>query len=66
MGDRETVGSPSATDTHAAAVVAFADRARTRFESEIAELYVFGSTVCGETHGLASDVDVLVVLDDAD
>lgn len=56
-----------ATDdtSHAEAATAFVDRARVRFGDEILELYVFGSTVRGDTRGLASDVDVLVVLEDA-
>ena len=62
MSDRETTNA-SSVDTHAAAAKAFVDRARSRFGSEITKLYVFGSAVRGQTHGLASDVDVLVVLD---
>jgi predicted nucleotidyltransferase len=55
------------TDAHTAAAGAFADRATDRFGETITELSVFGSTVRGETRGLASDVDVLIVLaDDAD
>jgi predicted nucleotidyltransferase len=65
MSDREMTGTASPTDTHAVVAEAFVDRARTRFENEITKLYVFGSTVRGEAKGLASDVDVLVVLDDA-
>lgn len=38
--------------------------ARARFETEIADLYLFGSTVRGEASGLSSDVDILVVLTD--
>ncbi len=63
MSDRETASTASSTDTHTAAAKAFVDCARSRFESEIRELYVFGSTIRGETRGLASDVDILVVLD---
>lgn len=51
-------------DAHTDAATAFVDRARSRHGDEIAELYVFGSTVRGDAHGRASDVDVLVVLDD--
>lgn len=47
---------------HTDAARAFVDRARSRHGDGIAELYVFGSTVRGEAHGLASDVDVLIVL----
>ena len=53
-----------AEDAHAEAATAFVDRVRGRFDDEIVELYVFGSTVRGDTRGLASDVDVLVVLED--
>lgn len=62
MSDREITSTISSEDAHTAAAEAFVDRAHSRFESEIAKLYVFGSTIHGETHGLASDVDVLVVL----
>lgn len=52
---------------HRDAAAAFVDRARSRHGDELAELYVFGSTVRGEASGRSSDVDVLVVLsDDAD
>lgn len=54
-------------DAHTDAATAFVKRARTQLGEEIAELYVFGSTVRGEAHGRASDVDVLIVLaDDTD
>lgn len=56
-------GAQTTTD-HAAAAEAFIDRARSRFPDEICELYVFGSTVRGDASGFASDVDVLVALDD--
>ena len=49
---------------HTDAAEAFVDCARSRFGDDIDELYVFGSTVRGDADGLASDVDVLVVLDD--
>jgi predicted nucleotidyltransferase len=49
---------------HTKAAEAFVDRTRSRFSDDIDELYVFGSTVRGDADGLASDVDVLVVLDD--
>jgi predicted nucleotidyltransferase len=60
----ETANESTSADVHTAAAEAFVDRARSQHGDEIAELYVFGSTVRGETHGLASDVDVLIVLDD--
>lgn len=65
MSDRDTADVPSSTDAHAAAAEAFAARAHSRFEDALVELYVFGSTVRGETRGLASDVDILLVLEDA-
>ena len=61
MSDRETASTASSAD-HTAAAKAFVDRARSRFGSEITALYVFGSTIRGETRGLASDVDILIVL----
>ncbi|MCU4743353.1 nucleotidyltransferase domain-containing protein [Natronoglomus mannanivorans] len=64
MSNREHVSAPSSTNAHAVAAEEFADRARSRFEHEIVQLYVFGSTIRGETRGLSSDVDVLVVLDE--
>lgn len=64
MPSREKTDSASLTSDHETAATAFVDRARTRFDTEIAELYVFGSTARGEASGLASDIDVLVVLDD--
>lgn len=67
MSDRETATPAKSTETHAMTAAAFVDRALSRFEDDIAKLYVFGSTVRGTTHGLSSDVDVLVVVsDDAD
>ncbi|ODR80194.1 nucleotidyltransferase [Haladaptatus sp. W1] len=59
---KETAHEPLPADAHANAAEAFVDRARSQHSDEIAELYVFGSTVRGETHGRASDVDVLIVL----
>lgn len=50
-------------DAHTDAA-AFVERSRSRHPDEIVELYVFGSTARGDTHGRSSDVDVLVVLDD--
>ncbi|MFC7138500.1 nucleotidyltransferase domain-containing protein [Halosimplex aquaticum] len=59
--------TPLSGDTaHADAAEAFVERARSRFGERIEELYLFGSTGRGDAHGLASDVDVLVVLDDSD
>lgn len=52
-------------DAHADAAAAFVDRARSRHGDELVELYVFGSTVHGDADGRSSDVDVLVVLDEA-
>ena len=55
------------TDAHTAAAEAFVSRANERFDDAVADVDVFGSTARGEARGLASDVDVLVVLaDDAD
>lgn len=64
MSDRENPRVRPTSAAHATAAEAFVHRAVSRFESEIVELYVFGSTVRGEPDGLASDVDVLVVLAD--
>jgi predicted nucleotidyltransferase len=61
MGDRD---EPKSATDHAAAAEAFTDRIQARFSDEIEGLYVFGSTVRGDASGLASDVDVLVVLSD--
>ncbi|MFC4551054.1 MULTISPECIES: nucleotidyltransferase domain-containing protein [Halorussus] len=60
----ETAHESLPEDAHADAAAAFVERARSRHGDELAELYVFGSTVRGEARGRASDVDVLVVLDD--
>ncbi|WP_317176177.1 nucleotidyltransferase domain-containing protein [Halomontanus rarus] len=64
MSNREAANTSSSTNTHALAAGEFVNRARSRFPREIVQLYVFGSTVRGETRGLASDVDILVVLDE--
>jgi uncharacterized protein len=61
---KETAHEPLPPDAHINAAEAFVDLARSQHSDEIAELYVFGSTVRGETHGRASDVDVLIVLTD--
>ncbi|MWG33791.1 nucleotidyltransferase domain-containing protein [Halomarina oriensis] len=58
----ETAPKPLPAGAHRDAAAAFADRALSRHTNEIAELYVFGSTVRGEAAGRSSDVDVLVVL----
>jgi predicted nucleotidyltransferase len=63
MSNETAKGSTSAT-AHTVAAEAFVDQARSQCGDEIAKLYVFGSTIRGETRGLASDVDVLVVLND--
>lgn len=60
----ETAPEALPADAHTDAAAAFVDRARSRHGDEIVELYVFGSTVRGDAHGRASDVDVLIVLDD--
>lgn len=61
----ETASESMSADAHTAAAEAFVDQARSQYNNEITELYVFGSTVRGEAHGLASDVDIMVVLDDS-
>lgn len=63
MGN-ETPPEPLPADAHTAAAAAFVDRARSQHGDKLAELYVFGSTVRGDAHGRASDVDILIVLDD--
>ena len=60
-----TASRSLAADAHMTAAKAFVDRVRSQHGTEIAELYVFGSTARGNAQGLASDVDVLVVLNDA-
>lgn len=63
MGD-ESVRATESEDAHLAAADAFVDKAQANYRGVITNLYVFGSTVRGDAHGLASDVDVLIVLDD--
>lgn len=63
MNDKTATHSLPA-DAHADAAAAFVDRVRSRFGDAVSELYVFGSTVSGDAQGLASDVDVLIVLAD--
>lgn len=58
------VSATTSVDTHDAAAEAFVDRVRSQYGDEIVELYVFGSTVRNEAQGLASDVDVLIVIED--
>lgn len=60
----ETANESLLANAHTAAAEAFVDRVRSQHDDDIVKLYVFGSTVRGEAHGLASDVDVLIVLDD--
>lgn len=60
----ETAARQLPPGAHTKAAEAFVDRTRSRFGDDIDELYIFGSTVRGDADGLASDVDVLVVLDD--
>lgn len=62
MSDRATALDD---DAHSEAAEAFVERALARNGDEIEELSVFGSTIRGEARGLSSDVDVLLVLDDA-
>lgn len=66
MSDRDVATASSRADAHAEAAEAFVERARSRFGAQIEKLYVFGSTIRGDARGLASDVDVLVVLTDAE
>lgn len=60
----ETAHESLPAHAHTDAAEAFVERARSEHGNEISKLYVFGSTVRGEARGRASDVDVLVVLDD--
>jgi len=64
MSNRETKPNSSVTDSHATAAEAFIDRVRSRLSDEVSKVYVFGSTIRGDTRGLASDVDVLIILED--
>lgn len=66
MSDRDVENEPPSTAPHERAAEAFVERSLSRYGDEIAELIVFGSTVRGEARGLASDVDVLVVLEGSD
>jgi len=59
----KSTGKPLAADAHTDAAAAFAERVQSQYHDQVVELYIFGSTVRGETRGRASDVDVLVVLD---
>lgn len=61
---KERASGSLPAEAHTAAAEAFVERARSQFGDTISELYVFGSTIRGEAHGRASDVDVLIVLDD--
>lgn len=49
-------------DAHITAAEAFVKQARFHQGDQVAELYVFGSTIRDKVHRLASDVDVLIVL----
>jgi len=60
--DTDGAGEELSADAHTDAAAAFVDRARSEHGDRIAELYVFGSTVRGDAHGRASDVDFLLVL----
>lgn len=60
----ETAHEPLPAGAHTDAAAAFVGRARSQHRTEIAELYVFGSTVRDEANGRSSDVDVLIVLPD--
>lgn len=60
----ETAHESLPEDAHAKAAEAFVDRAWSQHGDDLIELYVFGSTVRGEARGRASDVDVLIVLND--
>ena len=62
----KSTGEPLATDAHTDAAAAFVERAQSRHDDQIVELYVFGSTVRGEAYGRASDVDVLIVLEESE
>lgn len=52
-------------ETHEDAFEAFAERATDRFDEDVREIVCFGSVARGETDGVNSDVDVLVVVEDA-
>lgn len=60
----ETADEALPDGVHEAAATAFVERTRSGYGDDLAELYVFGSTVRGEASGRSSDVDVLVVLRD--
>lgn len=60
----ETAYDALPADALTDAAEAFVDRARSHHGYEITKLYLFGSTVRGEAHGRASDVDVLLILND--
>lgn len=53
-------------DAHEDAFEAFAERALDHHGDEIREVILFGSAASGETRGVDSDVDVLVVADAED
>lgn len=60
----ETASDSLPADAHIDAAEAFVHCARSQHGTEIVELYVFGSTVRGDAHGRASDVDLFIVLSD--
>ncbi|WP_148286705.1 nucleotidyltransferase domain-containing protein [Halarchaeum acidiphilum] len=60
----ETADEALSDGAHETAASTFVERARSRHGDDVAELYVFGSTVRSEASGRSSDVDVLVVLRD--
>ena len=57
---------PLSADAHADAAAAFSELAHSKHDTDIIELYVFGSTARGEARGRSSDVDVLVVVKEND
>lgn len=59
-------GLAAGPDAHEDAFEAFAERALDHHGDEIREVIRFGSTASGETRGIDSDVDVLVVVDTGD
>lgn len=56
----------SEESSHENAAETFAARAQERYGGSIRHLVVFGSTARGDAHGVESDVDVFLVLEDED
>lgn len=56
----------SESSPHADAAATFADRARETYGESLRHLVVFGSTSRDEAQGRTSDVDVFLVIEDAD